>query len=122
MDLLRPVFFLPPGFLQYLPSLGLTIAAEAMFFILLLRFALKCTWPKTLLILLLCNLLTHPLLTYVILPAAGQMRIQVLHFVLLAEFFAIVVECAVTYGLIKKRPALVCLVVTVANLFSWSLS
>lgn len=120
-DLMLPVFLSTPSASTYLYAVALTLLVEIPFF-LSLKWLAATRWRNALLCALACNLITHPLIHFVLLPYAREQMWLTYKFVLVAEGFALLVECTVAAWWFKKHWLKAVLMVAIANLASWGFS
>ncbi len=116
-----PVLWQAPLFSDYLQGLFVTFLVEAPFFLLTVRM-FNVGWRRGLVALVICNLATHPVIHFVLLPVAASQQWSVLKFVLAAELFAALGESLIVQRVYQRRSLALGALVVLANLISWSFS
>ena len=108
----------PFSFLEYLPFFLKTFVLELPIYFLFLR-TLKNV-PVILKVNTVLNLATHPVVFFTIPLILTQLNATYLHYLVVAEIFAPLVEALVLFKVYKISLGRAVLAALCANLFSWS--
>ena len=108
----------PFSFLEYLPFFLKTFVLELPIYFLFLR-TLKNV-PVILKMNTVLNLATHPVVFFIIPLILTQLNATYLHYLVVAEIFAPLVEALVLFKVYKISLGRAVLAALCANLFSWS--
>lgn len=114
-----PVNLLTPDVKTYAMLLAFTLAIESPFYWWLAR---ENTRARKITTWLLANLLTHPVVVFVILPYARAEGWTMLRYLIVAESFALLSEIVCAKFLLRTSWFRTVALITAANLVSWSVS
>lgn len=111
----------PLEFSNYLKYFSLTLFLESFFYLPGLRL-LGVSLKRSLTILFLANLCTHPIVFFIFPWFGHYFNASYIQTIMLAEFFAVLIEAVVIYILIRPiQVRQVFLLSSISNFFSWGM-